>query len=91
MNSPQPITEAQFFEAVDRFIGAANELARKYPVQGINAAIMYAAARYNAFNWISRDQMLDHTVDQAAVLFRAEYENMFRENVSNLNAERARS
>ena len=46
--------------------------------------MMYAAARYNAFNWLTGEEHAQQTPDQAAAHFRNEYETMFRENVKEL-------
>ncbi|GAA0710452.1 DUF3144 domain-containing protein [Dokdonella soli] len=89
MNEPQDITEDQFFEMVDRFINQANDFARQFPQPRVSAAILFAAARYNAFNWVNRSQMLEQTLDEATILFRAEYENMFRDNARGLTEARA--
>ena len=40
----------KLFDMVDTFINLANTLANEHPVSHISAAIMYAAATYNAFN-----------------------------------------
>lgn len=84
MNAPQDITDAQFFEMVDRYISQANEFTKKYPQPRISAALLFAAARYNAFNWVHRSQMLEQTLEEATQLFRAEYEKMFLDNVHDL-------
>jgi hypothetical protein len=84
MNAPQDITEAQFFEMVDRFINQANEYSKKFPHPRVSAALLFAAARYNAFNWVNRSLLLEQTLDEAALAFRGEYEQMFRDNVHNL-------
>jgi hypothetical protein len=39
---------------------------------------MYAAARYNAFNWFTSDEHACQSIDTAATYFRNEYETMFR-------------
>jgi hypothetical protein len=84
MNAPQDITEAQFFEMVDRFISQANQFGAQFPQARISAALLFAAARYNAFNWVNRSQLPEQTLDEAAILFRTEYETMFRDNVGSL-------
>ena len=88
MSEPQDITEAQFFEMVDRFISRANNYAAQFPPARVSSALLFAAARYNAFNWVSRGQMLEQTVDEAVVLFRTDYETMFRDNVRQMQGMR---
>lgn len=81
MNTPQDITEDQFFELVDRFVAQANEFGQRFPQSRVSAAILFAAARFNAFQWVNRSQLLQQTPEEATVAFRAEYEAMFRENL----------
>jgi hypothetical protein len=50
----------------------------------VRAVLMYAAARYNAFTWVTRDDDPGQTLEQAAAYFRNEYETMFRENVKEI-------
>jgi hypothetical protein len=88
MDTPQDITEEQFFEVVDRFIHQANEFGQRFPQSRISAAFLFAAARYNAFQWVNRSQLLEQTPDEAALAFRAEYESMFRDNVRSLSGAR---
>ena len=46
--------------------------------------IMYAAARYNAFNWLHREVDLEQSLEEAVAYYRNEYEKMFRDNVEEL-------
>ncbi len=89
MSSQQDVTPEQFSDMVDRFINVANELGNSMPRARVNAAILFAAARFNAFNWASRDTQLEQTVDDATALFGKEYESMFRNNANELIAARA--
>ncbi len=84
MNVPRDITEAQFFEMVDRYIAQANDFSKKFAPPHVSASLLFAAARFNAFNWVNRSQQQEQTLDEAALLFRAEYEKMFRDNVHSL-------
>lgn len=88
MSATQDTTEAQFFEMVDRFISQANTFGEKFPKAQVSAALLFAASRYNAFNWVNRSLLLEQTLDEAAPLFRSEYEKMFRDNVGNLTQAR---
>jgi len=45
---------------------------------------MFAAARYNVYNWLNRDVDLEQTLEQAVIYYREQYEEMFRENVQEL-------
>lgn len=49
------MTDAEFFDAVDAFVNLANELNNKLDTSDVSSAILYAAARYNAFNYFATD------------------------------------
>ena len=74
----------EFLEAADRFVNLANEISEQYSPDWVRAVLMYAAARYNAFNWLTSDQQPEQSLDAAAAYFRQEYETMFRENVKEI-------
>lgn len=73
----------EFLEAADRFVTLANELGEGASPDWVRAVLMYAAARYNAFNWLTSDERMAD-LEGAAAYFRNEYETMFRENVKEL-------
>ena len=73
-----------FQAAADRFIELANEIAGDANRDWVRAVLMFAAARYNAFTWITREDAPGQTLEQAAAYFRNEYETMLRENVKEL-------
>ena len=74
----------EFLEAADRFVTLANEMGDQYAPDWVRAVLMYAAARYNAFNWLTREEGREQSLDAAAAYFRGEYETMFRENIKEL-------
>ena len=74
----------EFLDAADRFVSLANEMGEDASRDWVRAVLMYAAARYNAVPWITREEDIAQTVDQAAAYFRNEYETMFRENVKEI-------
>jgi hypothetical protein len=74
----------EFLDAADRFVALANEMGDEFSADWVRAVIMYAAARYSAFNWLTGDENSQQTLEQAAAYFRNEYETMFRENVKEL-------
>jgi len=84
MAQPKYELPDEFLDAADRFVSLANEMSEKASRDWVRAVMMYAAARYNAFAWITRDEEPGQTVDQAAGYFRNEYETMFRENVKEI-------
>jgi hypothetical protein len=74
----------EFLEAADRFVALANEVGENASPDWVRAVFMYAAARYNAFNWLTSDERRGEPVDDAATYFSNEYETMFRENVKEM-------
>ncbi|HEY6544573.1 MAG TPA: DUF3144 domain-containing protein [Dokdonella sp.] len=84
MDPQQDITEEQYFEIVDQFINQANEYSKRFPHGRISGALLFAAARYNAFNWVNRSLLREQSLEEAVRLFRTEYENMFRHNVQTM-------
>ncbi len=73
-----------FQAAADRFVALANEIAGDASRDWVRAVLMFAAARYNAFTWITRDDTPGQTLEQAMAYFRNEYETMLRENIKEL-------
>lgn len=74
----------EFLDAADRVVQLANELNDRYPRDWVRAALMYAAARYNAFVWLTREDDPAQTLTQAAAYYAGEYERMLRDNVEEL-------
>jgi hypothetical protein len=78
-----------FFDLVTRFINEANKMNdEKHHRSRVSAALLFAAARYNAFTWMHRgdDNNPGQTVDEAEKFFAAHYRSMFLENVEFLKA-----
>ncbi len=78
-----------FFDLVTRFIAEANRMNdEKHHRSRISAALLFAAARYNAFTWMHRDEGMNpgQTVEQAEEFFASHYRSMFLENVEFLKA-----
>jgi hypothetical protein len=71
----------EFLALVDKFIHLANELAEDGRAGEVSAAILFAAGRYNAFNFVSTGGT-DVTRRQAEDYYVAEYRNAL---VSNIN------
>lgn len=71
----------EFWEAVDQFLELANRQAQELPVPRVSAAIMYAAARYNAFNAVLQDPALAEDAEEAIDYFCRQYRDMFKENL----------
>lgn len=70
----------EFLDLVDRFIQLANELADGGRAGEVSAAILFAAGRYNAFNFVTMGGT-DDTRPQAEAFYLSEYRKAF---VSNL-------
>jgi hypothetical protein len=70
----------EFLDLVDKFIRLANELAEGGRSGEASAAILFAAGRYNAFNFVTLGGT-DADKDQAVAFYVSEYRKAF---VSNL-------
>jgi hypothetical protein len=68
----------EFLKLVDKFIDLANELAQGGLGGEVSAAILFAAGRYNAFNFVSTNGT---DQDQAVEFYVSEYRKAI---VSNL-------
>jgi hypothetical protein len=74
----------EFLDAADQFVQLANKMTDEYGREWVAAAMMYATARFNAFVWLTREERLDQTLDQAAAHYASEYDKMLRDNVDEL-------
>ena len=62
----------EFLQLVDKFIHLANELAESDGDGEVSAAILFAAGRYNAFNFLSRNGK-EEDRDSAVDFYVTEY------------------
>lgn len=69
----------EFLANVDKFIALANELAKTVDPGVVSAAILFAAGRYNAFNFLTRGGQ-DET--EGVKFYGEEYRKAFLQNVS---------
>lgn len=76
--------EDVFHEVADEFINLANELGEDWAQPLLSAAIMYAAARYNAFNFKSLDGD-EKNMDEAVDYYTEQYSKMLRENIKKMD------
>ena len=74
----------EFLDAADEFVQLANRLNDQYPRDWVRAVMMYAAARYNAFVWVTRDDQPEQTLDAAVAYYAGEYDRMLRDNVDEI-------
>lgn len=70
---------AEFYEMVDEFVHLANELNEKHNSTKISSAIMFAAARYNAFNFFVTDGESANEA-QAIDYYCEQYRKMLHDN-----------
>jgi len=70
----------EFLKLVDEFIDLANRLAQDGKDGEVSAAILFAAGRYNAFNFVSRNGTAQDQ-DKAVEFYVSEYRRAI---VSNL-------
>jgi hypothetical protein len=78
-----------FFDLVTRFIDEANRMNDdKHHRSRVSAALLFAAARYNAFTWMHRGPEMNpgQTPAEAEEFFAEHYRTMFRENIQFLKA-----
>ncbi len=68
----------------DRFIELANELTKTEPKERVGAAIMFAAARYNAFEASSKSDDLAKDKLDALNWYSKEYRRMLDANIDDL-------
>ena len=74
----------EFYDLVDQFINLANDLEKEWPLSRVSATLMFAAARYNVFNWLNRDVDLEQNLGAAVAYYREQYGKMFQDNVEEL-------
>lgn len=70
----------EFLKLVDKFIELANQLAEGGQDGDVSAALLFAAGRYNAFNFLSNDGT-EEDQDRAVDFYVSEYRKAI---VSNL-------
>ncbi len=75
----------EFYDVVDQFVNLANALAEKWPTARISSAILYAAARYNAFNFYALDPDTEKNKERAIKYFCDQYRNMLLSNLDELS------
>lgn len=71
-------------EMVDRFIEIANELSKSQSKDRVGMAILFAAARYNAFVSMGKSEDLTTDKEDALKWHTAEYNRMLESNLDEL-------
>jgi len=75
--------EEVFHEVADEFIYLANDMSEDWALPLLSAAIMFAAARFNAFNFQASDGNAENR--EAAIQYYTEqYGKMLRENLQEM-------
>ena len=59
----------EFYDVVDEFINLANDLGTTWPRSRVSATLMFAAARYNVYNWLNRDVDLEQSLEEAVAYY----------------------
>lgn len=80
------MTDAEFFDAVDAFVNLANELNNKMDTSDVSSAILYAAARYNAFNYFATDGSPENELPTLKG-YSSQYEALLQKNMQELRKE----
>ena len=84
---PDPVPK-EFFDLADRFIHLANEMTADHQTARISAALMYAAARYNAHCVVALDPEARQNKSRATEYLVGQYRSMLEENMDGfLNAD----
>lgn len=68
----------------DKLIDLANEFTKSEPKERVGAAIMFAAARYNAFEAFTKSSNLLRDKNDAISWYTREYQRMLEANIEDL-------
>ena len=74
----------EFYDLVDEFINLANKLGETWPSSRVSSAILFAAARYNAFNFYSLEADPESNREGAVEYFCEQYKTMLLNNLDAL-------
>jgi len=84
MNEEKREVPKEFFDVVDQFIQLANKLAKEFSSSRISSTLLYAAARYNAFNFYALDSDIEEKED-AVEYYCEQYKKMLLDNFDELS------
>jgi len=87
MSTPSKEDAQQFFEISNQFVTLANELGEDHGRPRVSAAVLWAASRYNAFNWVMSGAPEKQTPEEAVEIFVAQYRKMLAENLKLMREE----
>jgi hypothetical protein len=74
----------EFYDLVDEFINLAYELGENWPPSRVSSAILFAAARYNAFNFYALEADPESAREVAVEYFCEQYKIMLLNNLDAL-------
>lgn len=74
----------EFLDVADEFVQLANKYSDRYARDWVRAAMMYAAARFNAFAWLTREDNPAQPQHAAVAYYAGEYDKMLRDNLDEL-------
>ncbi len=81
----------EFYDLVDEFINLANSLTKEHGVARVSAAILFAAARYNAHCMLASDPDWERNRQTAASYFVDQYRLMLEDNIDWLRNAQAKN
>jgi hypothetical protein len=82
---PKQEVPQEFYDIVDEFIKLANELQEKWGHARVSSTILFAASRYNAFNFFATDGSLGNR-EKAVDYYCTQYREMLIDNLDRLAA-----
>ncbi|MBK5204977.1 MAG: DUF3144 domain-containing protein [Polaromonas sp.] len=71
----------EFLSDVDKFIHLANEMAKNRDIGEVSAAILFAAGRYNSFNFLAKGRTKEGQ-PEATAFYTQEYRKAFESNLN---------
>ncbi len=71
--------QSEFYDVVDEFIHLANKFSEKHSSTRISSVLMFAASRYNAFNFFLKDG-LQESKEKAIDYYCEQYKLMLLDN-----------
>jgi Protein of unknown function (DUF3144) len=82
---PKQKVPQEFYDVVDEFINLANELQEKWGSERVSSTILFAASRYNAFNFYATDGSSSNR-EKAVDYYCSQYREMLLDNFDRLAA-----
>ena len=74
--------EQAFYDLADEFINKANELGKDWSSTRISAAMLYATARFNAFNYFKVED--NPNIEHGLEYFTEQFRSMLEENLKDM-------